>query len=446
MRADYFVGNKEILPMTRFEIDQNTYCEVSIFQHWDSVYRNDCSCGVEKTRRWMKKTGWSKEYALAVEAEIGFSLSIGLASLSPKIAAKINKSLNISIEKEEEETTKFTAPKCGIHEIAIYQLITEWNIKLFKNKKRLFRKTLPVEFNHPTQYVGESVFTESSNVYEPLPNCNCKDKNEYNGNVTLAINSGVINLPCKRLDNKIEIYGIDKKLFSQGEILKLEELPIEVSKSLHSTSEAKILTFGERMPLFNVIELIAKFEKLILTAKEVLLRYFGKDFKKITSFFEIFVDFFILKIPSYPFQTFKNFLTDDEWKVRTAKQSLDKLRNGDLSEFSKQFNAFHRSFTDADLLSLFDPWIKEEHKEETKAQFLELFKELYSIADEFFQSSKELIIDFIRKAADLLYRLIDANNIQEAILMTKEFVIGSEDQMYEFNNKAKKLLNVVLDK
>lgn len=118
--------------MTRVEIDSNTYCDLSIYQYWESVYRNDCSCGIEKTRTWRKKSGWSKEYSIAIEAELGFSLNIGLASLSPKITAKINRSLNMSLEEEEQEETKFTAPKCGKHEIAIYQLISEWHIKLLK--------------------------------------------------------------------------------------------------------------------------------------------------------------------------------------------------------------------------------------------------------------------------------------------------------------------------
>lgn len=292
MYADYFEGRKEILPITRFDIDSNTYCDLSIYQYWESVYRNDCSCGVEKIRKWRKKFGWSKEYSIAIEAELGFSLNIGLASLSPKITAKINKSINTSLEIEEEEQTKFTAPKCGKHEIAICQLISEWNIKLFKNKKRRFRGPKLIESEPSICKIGESVYTEASNVYVSLPNCNCKDKAEYDGNVTLAINSGVINIPCKRLSDKIEIYGIAHKLFSEGEVVKLEDLPINISKSLHSTSEAKILTYGENMPILNITELVDKFEILLVSVKEILLKYLGPDFKKVVSFSKVLLIFF----------------------------------------------------------------------------------------------------------------------------------------------------------
>ena len=65
---------------------------------------------------------------------------------------------------------------------------------------------------------------------------------------------------------------------------------------------------------------------------------------------------------------------------------------------------------------------------------------------EYYESSKEWIVDFLRKAADLLFRLIDANDIQEAILMKKEFMISSEDQLYEFTNKSERLLNDFLSR
>lgn len=444
MRAAYFEGTKEILPITRLEIDSSTYCDVSISQYWSSVYRNDCSCGVEKTRTWRRKMGWSKEYSFALEAELGFNLSIGLASLSPKITAKINKTINVSMEEEEQEVTKFTAPKCGKHEIDIYQLISEWRIKLFKNKKRRFRKPLLIEFNPSTYRIGESDWTESNNIYDPLPNCNCKDKVEYDGNVTLAINSGVINLPCQRLGDKIVIYGIKNRLVSQGEILKLQELPIEVSKHLHSSSEAKVLTFGEKMPILDIIELIDKFEELVLEAKEILLRYFDQDYRTVTSIFEIVVNTLLRNIFD-PLQTLKNFLLDDEEKLRKMKLSLNKIRNGDLSEFSDQLNAFYGSYNEKTLETLLDPWIKEEHKDEVKAQLLNMFRELYDQVNKFYESCKELIIDFLTKSADLLFRLIDLNDIQEATLMAKEFVVSSEDQLHEFNNKARRLLNLLLD-
>lgn len=135
MRNGYFEGTKEVFPHSHIQINDSTYCDLSIGQYWENIYRSDCSCGVEKTWTWRRKSGWSKEYSAAIEAELGFSLSIGLASISPKITAKINKSVNISMEQEEEEQTKFNAPKCGKHEIAIYQLISLWNIKLIKNKE-----------------------------------------------------------------------------------------------------------------------------------------------------------------------------------------------------------------------------------------------------------------------------------------------------------------------
>lgn len=143
-------------------------------------------------------------------------------------------------------------------------------------------------------------------------------------------------------------------------------------------------------------------------------------------------------------QTLRNLLVDDENELAKAKQSLIKVRNGDLSELTDQLNAFYASFNENDILSLLDPWIKEENKEQTTAQLLNMFRKLYDLVTEFYKSNQELIVDFLRKAADLLFRLIDANDTQEAILMTREFITVSEDQLYELNSKTQRLVNLIL--
>jgi len=469
LHNDYFEGTKEILPTTHLEIDDNTFCDLSISQHWETIYRYDCSCGAEKTRTWRRKWGWSKEYSHAIEAELGFSLSIGLASLSPKITAKINKSLTISIEEEVEEQTKFTAPKCGKHEITIYQLISEWNIKISQKIKRRLRKPLLKEFNPPIYRIAESNATiESPKVYHELPDCNCKDGVQYDGNVTLAINSGVINLPCKRLsDNKIEIYGIHNKLFSKGDIVKLEELPIEVSKSLHSSREAKVLTYGEKMPILNVTELLSEFEKLVLAANEILLaaneillKYFGQDLSMLKTlfgqnynlralFFGLLDDFALKHISTDSWNsvhTLTNFSMYDKEKLIKVKESLSKVRNGDLSELSEQLQAFYRSYNENDFLSPLLNLLDLLQQVEAKAQLLSMFRELFDLVNEFHESFKDSIIDVLRKLADILFRLIDGNDIQEAVLMRKEFVIDSEAQLDELKNKAKRLLDLTIEK
>jgi hypothetical protein len=464
LHNDYFEGTKEILPTTHLEIDDNTFCDLSISQHWETIYRYDSSCGAEKTRTWRRKWGWSRESSNAIEAELGFSLSIGLASLSPKITTKINKSLTISIEDEVEEQTKFTAPKCGKHEITIYQLISEWNIKISKKIKRRWREPLLREFNPSIYRIAESNATiESPKIYPELSDCNCKDMVQYDGNATLAINSGVVNLPCKRLsDNKIEIYGIHNKLFSKGDIVKLEELPIEISKSLHSSRESKILTYGEKLPILNATELISEFEKLVFAAKEILLKYLGQDLSMLKKyfgenynlgplFFRLLGDFaltYASTASSASFHTLKNFSMYDKEKLTKVKESLNKVRNGDLSELSEQLQTSYRSYNENEPLFLLtlDLFIKEEYKEEAKAQLLSMFRELSELANEFYESCKDSIIDFLRKLADILFRLIDDNDIQEAVLMRKEFVSDGEDQLNELKNKAKRLLDLTKEK
>ena len=48
LNFNYFEGIREIIPSTHFEVDKNTFADVSISQFWDLVYRDECSCGEEK--------------------------------------------------------------------------------------------------------------------------------------------------------------------------------------------------------------------------------------------------------------------------------------------------------------------------------------------------------------------------------------------------------------
>ncbi|HKG88044.1 MAG TPA: hypothetical protein VKA95_06930 [Nitrososphaeraceae archaeon] len=185
-----FEGTKEVFPLTRLDIDDKTYCDVSILQFWESIYRSDCSCGVEKSRTYKRKWGFSKQESVNIEGELGFSLNFGLASLSPKIAAKTNKTLTTSIEEESEDMVKFKAPDCGKHEIAMYQLISRWHIEPYKIKKRFLRKMQHLKLNSLDCKIRELEWTDSNKVYDIIPNCNCKVESKYNGNATLAINSG----------------------------------------------------------------------------------------------------------------------------------------------------------------------------------------------------------------------------------------------------------------
>jgi len=47
---------------------------------------------------------------------------------------------------------------------------------------------------------------------------------------------------------------------------------------------------------------------------------------------------------------------------------------------------------------------------------------------------------FLTRISDLLFRLIDENNIQEAIIMKKELGIHSENELSDFTNQAQMLL------
>jgi len=47
---------------------------------------------------------------------------------------------------------------------------------------------------------------------------------------------------------------------------------------------------------------------------------------------------------------------------------------------------------------------------------------------------------FLTRISDLLFRLIDENNIQEAIIMIKELGIHSENELSDFTNQAQMLL------
>ena len=207
------------------------------------------------------------------------------------------------------------------------------------------------------------------------------------------------------------------------------------------------MTYGEKIPILNVTELITKFEKLVLSAKEILSvsARTGLNAEELSSF-ELLLNIVLTNASLASLQALTKFSMDDNEKLRRMKQSLNKVQNGDLSELSKELSAFSRAYDEIRFLSLLDLWIKEEHKEEARAQLLDIFTALYHLVNEFYESCKDSVIDFLRKVADILVRLIGANDIQDAVLMRKEFVIDAEDQLCEFNNKSKRSLSLILDK
>jgi len=187
---------------------------------------------------------------------------------------------------------------------------------------------------------------------------------------------GVVNLPCKIFGDKIEMYGMENTVVYDGDVLKLDELPIEISRSLHFSSEARVLTHGRNLPLLNIPELVNKFEKLMLSAKEILSRNLGQDYEQAESIFGSIV-VILLKNIANPLETLKTFLLDNEEHIRITKESLNKIRNGDLSELYNQLNAFYLLFNEMNFESLMDISIKEEHKEEVKARLQNLYRELH---------------------------------------------------------------------
>ena len=137
------------------------------------------------------------------------------------------------------------------------------------------------------------------------------------------------------------------------------------------------MTYGEKIPILNVTELIIKFEKLVLSAKEILSvsARTGLNAEELSSF-ELLLNIVLTNASLASLQALTKFSMDDNEKLRRMKQSLNKVQNGDLSELSKELSAFSRAYDEIRFLSLLDLWIKEEHKEEARAQLLDIFTAL----------------------------------------------------------------------
>ena len=147
MNFNYFEGIREIIPSTHFEVDKNTFADVSISQFWDLVYRDECSCGEEKTITYKEEIGVSQEESTSIEGELGFTIQAVLTALSSKVGVKFNKVITISKKVERTRFSKFQILKCGKHEKIVYQLVSKWHVEPYKIKKRFLRsdKRIPLD-------------------------------------------------------------------------------------------------------------------------------------------------------------------------------------------------------------------------------------------------------------------------------------------------------------
>jgi hypothetical protein len=241
--TQYFSGSKEVARIYEETHRNKIYYNVLVSRYWNLFHSSSCSCGEPKDVTIRVTTGLSKESYDKSDSEIGSNLGFGLVSISSRLSKESGESLKISREQTVEDKTTYRAPECGKKSIDIYQLFTKWHIEQH-NHRGIFKKKLDVKYIDFE--VGESQWHTDYKVLEQLPECGCRQQASYNGTVMLDARNATITLPCNISGDKIVIYGIKNKSLSKGNVIKVNELPIELPKFLDLISEdAEIVTVTE---------------------------------------------------------------------------------------------------------------------------------------------------------------------------------------------------------
>jgi hypothetical protein len=207
MPTEFFTGTKEIVKRQREDISDDKFSYVSVSQFWKLQYSDTFYCGMKKTYGYTKKIGISKQISNSTEMEVGASLS----GLSAKINQKKGSNLTISLEETSNFEATVEAPKCGLYQIAIYQLVSKWQIENYVKKGFFRRKEVPtktIEFE-----VNETELMSPVNVLDVVPKCGygCQPQKHYSGSATMEFENGLVNLPYNPGEEKdmINVYGME---------------------------------------------------------------------------------------------------------------------------------------------------------------------------------------------------------------------------------------------
>ena len=157
-----------------------------------------------------------------------------------------------------------------------------------------------------------------------------------------------------------------------------------------------IITYGEKLPILDTMELIDIFKKVLLIVTENSSMQFNNNhIQNIISSFEIA----IRNVLSFFLQSLKNILFDDETKLIEAKQSLNRLRKGDLFELSKYL--FNLPLLPIPFTTQFIGFIMKVSPK--------MVLELIASIDEFNRSCNKMMINFLTRSlicfSDLLMRI-----------------------------------------
>jgi hypothetical protein len=207
--AQYYPERRLIRELFEVPIERDkTKVMCAIYERWNFTGHFDCKCNSKNTMRHSKTEGLSVGANATFQGSIEKTLGVpGVATLKASLTATLGITVNWTLSETKELITECTPPKCGSCDIAIYQLIREYDLAIyrrggfFKDNQwdRKWGGLLPEEINS---------FTQLADCVEQDPSCKCppqQTKADYDGRVTVDFGNVCILAPYRLTPKGVDI-------------------------------------------------------------------------------------------------------------------------------------------------------------------------------------------------------------------------------------------------
>ncbi len=226
--AAYYTGHREIRKPFWIDIEKDKLkVQCAIYERWQFRESGTCYCGKSAPVKYSKQNGISETTSRTIKATIETTLGLGgVAQLKSGIEGALGHEINWSQGETREFSSECTSPQCGRSELAIYELVRDYDLVIYRRGFHIFRSNV-WDIRPPctiTEMTGRYAAVECEHV-EWDESCHCplpEREGDYDGR--LSIDLGALDI--------LAAYGIE------GGRLKVRIMDKVVTFPLHDPARA----------------------------------------------------------------------------------------------------------------------------------------------------------------------------------------------------------------
>lgn len=207
--AEYYADRRLIRELFEIPIvPDKIKAMCAIYERWEFRRGFDCKCGNKVTLKLVKTEGLSATASATLQGTIESSLGVsGFASLKASLQATLGLTVNWSQAQTEEFTYECDPPECGSCDIAIYQLVREYDLAVYKRggffKTGIWDRKGGASIPELTGF-----YTEVTDRIEQDEKCKCSPREvraDYDGRVSVDFGNICILAPYRLTQTGIDI-------------------------------------------------------------------------------------------------------------------------------------------------------------------------------------------------------------------------------------------------